>query len=240
MKRNQRSWELPAPIEARLGEGSYGRQRAIFEEGYLLIILHNPPGTEEIERDEVAFLRKSDGQYLCEGHDGGEQQLRKLVASYRAKWEECDALYDKGTDAEGLFNLLEMLAPLNRASTNLASALQFARDFVKEDKFLIGARDDAYEMSRAFDLLLTDAKLKLDYLMAKNAEAASVKTDEMAKAQHKLNILAAITFPLMAMAALLGMNLTHGMEDRAPVLFYGVLVVGFIVGFIVKSWVTKK
>lgn len=240
MKRKQRTWELPAPIEARLGEGSYGRQRAIFEDGHLLIILHNPPGTEELERDEVAFLRKQDGQYLCDGFDGGEPKLRKLIAEYRAKWEACDELYDKAANAESLFNLLGMLAPLNRASTNLANALQSARDFVKEDKFLIGARDEGQETSRAFDLLLTDAKLKLDYLMAKNSEAASAKADEMAIAQHKLNILAAITFPLMALAALLGVNLTHGLEGRTPFLFYGVLIAGFIVGFIVKSWVTKK
>jgi len=240
MKRKQRNWELPALIEARLGDSSYGRQRAIFEDGHLLIILHNPPGTEELERDEVAFLRKADGKYLCDGFDGGEQKLRKLIAEYRTKWEACDELYDKAADARGLFNLLEKLAPLNRASTNLANALQSARDFVKEDKFLIGTRDEGYEMSRAFDLLLADAKLKLDYLMARNSEAASVKTDEMAKAQHKLNILAAITFPLMALAALLGVNLTHGLEDKSPVLFYVMLAFGFGIGFVVKSWVTRK
>lgn len=240
MSRKRRSWQLPPEIEARLGEGSYGRQRSIFEGGHLLIILHDPPGTEELDRDEVAFLREKDGKYLCDGFDGGEQKLRKLIASYRVKWEACDELYDKAVDAEGLFNLLEMLAPLNRASTNLANALQSARDYVKEDKFLIGARDEGYEMSRAFDLLLTDAKLKLDYLMAKNAEAASAKADEMAIAQHKLNILAAITFPLMALAALMGVNLTHGLEDKSPVLFYVMLAFGFGIGFVVKSWVTKK
>jgi Mg2+ and Co2+ transporter CorA len=240
MKRKNRSWELPAAIEGRLGEGSYGRQRAIFEDGNLLIVLHDVPGEADLERDEIAILRTADGQYLSEGYDGAEQQLRKLISAYRAKWEECDQMYDQATQAADLFRLLEILAPMNRASTNLAAALQSAREFVKEDKFLIGARDEGYEVSRAFDLLATDAKLKLDYVMAKNAEAASAKTDEMAEAQHKLNILAAITFPLMALATLLGVNLTHGLEDRSPVLFYIVLIAGFAVGFGVKSWVTRR
>lgn len=240
MKRKNRSWELPALIEARLGEGSYGRQRAIFEDGNLLIVLHSPPGADDLEREELAVLRYSDGRYQCEGHDGGEQQLRKLISAYRSQWEECDAWYDKAVTASDLFKLLERLAPLNRASTNMSTALQSARDAVKEDKFLIGLRDEGYEVSRAFDLLLTDAKLKLDYLMARNSEEASERADEMANAQHKLNILAAFTFPLMAMATLLGVNLTHGLEERSPILFYIVLVFGFAVGFVVKGWVTRK
>ncbi len=240
MSRKNRSWQLPPEIEARLGEKSYGRQRAIFEGGHLLVILHGPPGADESDREEMAFLRKSDGQYQCEGHDDGEQKLRKLLSVYRTRLEECDQLYERAKSAEELFTLQQMLAPLNRASTNLAGALQTARDFVKEDKLLISMRDESYEISREFDLLVIDAKLKLDFLLAKNSEEASAKADEMAIAQHKLNILAAITFPLMALAALLGVNLTHGLEEKSPALFYVMLAFGFGIGFVVKSWVTKK
>lgn len=240
MSRKNRSWQLPPEIEARLGEKSYGRQRAIFEGGQLLIVLHEPPGADDVERVELAVLRDLDGRYFSEGYDGGEQRLRKLLATYRTRLDECEQLYERARTAEELFSLQQMLAPLNRATTNLAGALQSARDSVKEDKFLIGVRDEGYEISRAFDLLVIDAKLKLDYLMAKNSEEASSKADEMAIAQHKLNILAAITFPLMALAALLGVNLTHGLEDQSPVLFYVMLAFGFGIGFVVKSWVTKK
>jgi hypothetical protein len=44
---------------------------------------------------------------------------------------------------------------------------------------------------------------------------------------------------LMALAALLGVNLTHGLENRSPVLFLVVLVIGFAIGFVVKRWVAK-
>jgi Mg2+ and Co2+ transporter CorA len=75
--------------------------------------------------------------------------------------------------------------------------------------------------------------------MAKNAEAHAAHADKMAAAQHKLNVLAAITFPLMALAALLGVNLTHGLENRSPIVFLVVLVIGFAIGFVVKRWVAR-
>jgi Mg2+ and Co2+ transporter CorA len=61
----------------------------------------------------------------------------------------------------------------------------------------------------------------------------------MALAQHKLNVIAAITLPVSAMAALLGMNLVHGMEGRSPVWFAIVAVVGLALGLGVKMWVGK-
>ena len=239
MKRRTFNWKLPPEIEARLGEGSFGRQRAIFESGHLLVILHAPPAPGTIERESVLFLRKPDGALLCNGFEGGEHKLRKLLADYRAAWEECDKAYDAAETAEDLFRLLEKVAPLNRSSTNLANALQAARDYVKQDRFLIGMRDESYEVSRAFDLLLADAKLKLDYRMAKNAEAQALRAEEMARAQHKLNIMAAMTFPLMALATLLGMNLIHGLENRSPIWFVAVLGLGVAVGFVVKRWVVR-
>ncbi len=239
MKRKQLNWTLPPEIEARLGEGTYGRQRAIFEAGHLFLVLHAPPAPGTIERETVLFLRKPDGQILCNGFEAGEHKLRKLIADYRAQWEECDKQYDNAESAQELFHLLEKVAPLNRASTNLVNALQAARDHVKQDKIFISMRDEGYEVSRAFDLLVADAKLKLDYRMAKNTEAHAAHADKMAIAQHRLNVLAAITFPLMALAAALGMNLRHGMEDESPALFVVVLSMGIAIGLLVKRWVAR-
>jgi len=90
MRRKNLSWQLPAEIEARLGDGSYGRQRAMFEANHLLIILHQPPSGDDVDREAIAFLRKPEGQYECDGLDNGELRLRKLLAAYRERWEECD------------------------------------------------------------------------------------------------------------------------------------------------------
>jgi Mg2+ and Co2+ transporter CorA len=239
MKRKKINWTLPPAIEDRLGENSYGRQRAIFEDDHLLIILHLPPAVGTIERESSLYLRNPDGALFANGVKGGDFHLRKLLADYRARWEECDKLYDMAESAEDLFQLLEKVAPLNRASTNMANALQAARDYVKEDKFLISMRDESYEISRAFELLLNDAKLKLDYRIAKNAEVHAAIADQTAAAQNKLNIMAAMTFPIMALATVLGMNLTSGLEDRSPLLFIGILTTGVIMGLLVKRWVTR-
>ncbi len=72
-------------------------------------------------------------------------------------------------------------------------------------------------------IILADAKLALDYRIAQSAEVQMAKATEMTAAQHKLNILAAATFPLMAVATFFGMNLVHGFES-APGLFWVVLL----------------
>lgn len=211
----------------------------ISEANHLLIILHNPPVTDTLDRVPAIFLRKPDGTLLANGLDGGALKLRKLLSDYRTRWEECDKAYDSAETAEQLLRLLEALAPLNRSSTNLARALQAARDAAKTDKFLISMRDESEEISRAFDLLTSDAKLKLDYRIAKNSEAQAAQAQAMISAQHRLNVLAAITFPIMAVATVLGMNLRHGFENQSPAIFLLVLVIGVMIGLFVKRWVAK-
>lgn len=239
VQRKTFGWKLPPEIEARLGDDTYGRQRAIYEVGHLLLLLHLPPKASTIERETLVFLRKPDGSFHCNGLPEGEKKLRGLIAEYRKLWEECDKEYDAAQSARELFQLLERLAPLNRATTNMASVLQAARDHVKEDRLLLNLRDESYEVSRAFDLLVIDAKLKLDYKIASNAEQSSAKAEEMAAAQHKLNVLAALTFPVMALATVLGMNLTHGFEERTPAIFFGVLTFAFALGVLVRRWVAR-
>ncbi|MFU8892229.1 MAG: CorA family divalent cation transporter [Luteolibacter sp.] len=239
MKRKPLNWTLPPEIEARLGEGTYGRQRTIAEADHLLIILHHPPVPDRLERDPALFLRKPDGSMLANGYDQGGHKLRKLLGEYRQRWEECDNAYDSAETAGQLLNLLETLAPLNRSSTNLAGALQAARDASKSDKFLISMRDESEEISRAFELLTSDAKLKLDYRIASNSEAQAEQTRQMIRAQHRLNVLAAITLPLMALATIFGMNVSHGLEERTPLVFVLVLALGLTIGLFVKRWVAR-
>lgn len=240
MKRKQYNWQLPKEIEQRLGETTYGRQRAMFEADHLFIVLHSPPVDDGSERDCILFLRTPDGKYLCNGNDRGEFALRRLLDSYDKLFDTYDDLYDKSSSATDLFKLMEVLAPVNRAATHLHNALQSARSHIEGDTFLIAMRDEAYEVSRNFDLLLGDAKLALDHRIAGNTEAQAAMAVQMASAQHKLNILAAVTFPLMAIATLMGMNLVHGLEKWPPSLFWTVVATTAIVGFLVKGWVTRK
>jgi hypothetical protein len=240
MKRKSFNWTLPSEIESRLGDTSYGRQRAILGGDHLLVVLHLVPSPGVNEREALVVLRRPDGRYLANGFEGGEHQLRKLLADYRARFEQLDQLYDAANTPDALFALLEQLVPVNRASTHLADALQSARDLVKEDRLLIAMRDESYEISRSFDLLVSDARLKLDYRTAKDAEMQSMQSARMAAAQHKLNVLAACTLPVTALAGILGMNITHGLEHRSKAMFWVVLGLGFLIGFAVKAWVVAR
>lgn len=237
MTRRNYDWQLPPQIEERLGEHSYGPQRIIHEAEHLLIILHEPPGTNNAERVPILFLRTSDGELFCNGKKDGRSQLKRLLSDYRARYVACEELYEKAGSAADLLKLMEQLSPLNRSSTNLFNTLQAARDAAQRDRYLIGTRDEANEISRSFDLLTLDTQHAVDYRIAKNAEEQARQSAAMTEAQHKLNILAAFTFPVMALATLFGMNMTSGLEERSTLLFWCSIGIGVIVGFFVKSWV---
>ncbi len=237
MQRKAFSWTLPPAIEARLGETSYGRQRAIFEDGQLLTVLHAPPDPDSHTRRPEVFLRKADGTWWHNGMAGGDLSLRKLLNAYRHRFQGHEDAYDRAGDAKDLFHLLDDLAPVSRAAANLHAALQAAREAVKSDKLLIAARDEAYEIARGFELLLHDAKLALDYRMARSAEVQMEKAAEFTAAQHKLNVLAAVTLPLMAIATVFGMNLTHGLEGPSRFPFWVVFAAGVVAGSGALWWV---
>ena len=239
MKRKQFLWQLPPEIEVRLGENTYGRQRAIFEADHLLLILHMPPSPEDPRRESMVFLRTPQQQYLCNGVEKGEVKLPKLLDAYQQLYERYDRQYDDATSSGKLFRVLEALVPITRAATNMRDALQSARELVRDDKLLIAMRDQAYEVARRLELLLSDAKMALDYRIAQNAEAQTAKAQETAMSQHKLNVMAAVTFPLMAIATIFGMNLASGIEQQNPLLFWGVFACGIAIGVVAKGWVTN-
>jgi Mg2+ and Co2+ transporter CorA len=60
------------------------------------------------------------------------------------------------------------------------------------------------------------------------------------QASHRLNILAALFFPLTAIASLFGMNLAHGMNERRPEIFWLICVSSVSLGFVMKGWVLGK
>ena len=241
MKRKKYNWNLPDAIVRRLGPDTYGRQRVIHEGDDLLIILHSVPQADSKERDHKVFwLRGEDGQWLCNGASNGEFQLRALVQAYRDKLNQLEALDEGANSSDQLFAIMEPLVPVYRASVNLHVTLQAAREACRHDKLLLEVRDRAYEQQRRYEILLTDTKTALDYRIAKNAEFQAVKAQEAVDAQHRLNILAAIFFPLTALATIFGMNLVHGMEEGSPIIFWSVFVAGIALGLFMKRWVLKR
>lgn len=237
--RTQFKWQLPASIEARLGDSSYGRQRTIFEEGHLLVILHDLPKPDDITRTAKVFWRKPSGEMQCNGQDNGDRQLKALIESYEVKLKELEIRFDVAKNADDYFNLVEEVMPIQRAASNMANTLQTAREQVKADRFILEMRDRTSDLARNYDLLLGDSKMAMEYRIARNAEEQVAQAHAAVEAQHRLNILAAIFFPLMTVATIFGMNLHSGMEDTSPVVFWVVFVIGIFVGLGFKAWVVS-
>jgi Mg2+ and Co2+ transporter CorA len=239
MNREKYKWQLAEGVKARLSDSSYGRQRAIFDSGQLLLVLHEPPKHDEKERVVTVFLRESDGNWSHNGQKKGESMLRRLLESYRKKLDEYETLYDKAKTADELFAVIEDLNPSVRAVKNLDMAMQSAREAVPDDKLVLEMRDEASDAFRNYELLSEETRLALDYRIAKNAEAQISESRKMGKAQHKLNLMAAITFPMMALSSLFGMNLLSGLEGIKGGLFWVVMTFGFICGISALRWILK-
>ncbi len=240
MPRKRYDWTLPPEIESRLSEDSYGPQRAIYEADHLLLILHKLPTEDDLRREPILFLLTPDNKLLCNGRPNGTTRLNRLIEDYRSRWETLENRYKLDSDAADLFDLTEATTPLKRSSANMANAIQQARELSKDYRYFIGVRDAAMDVSRAFEILLSDLRSALDFRIAKKAEEQYARSEEIAAAQHKLNVLAGFTFPVMAFATLLGMNLSHGFEKQSPLIFWGILGIGVLIGIFVRSWILKK
>ena len=237
MKRPEFNWKLPAEISARLGNDSYGAQRAIHERDHLLVVTHEPPLSEGNERRHAVFLRLPDGQWLHHGNAQGERAFAELLEQYNTRLAGLEKRYASAQSAEDMFEIMDRLLPLARAATNLRDALQAAREKVKEDKLLIDWRDRAVDIARGLELLLAKARASLDYRLARHAEEQTRAAMDGMRAQNKLNVIAALTFPLMTLAAVFGMNLHSGLENLPGWAFWAVFGCGAVLGLLVRGWV---
>jgi hypothetical protein len=231
------TWNLPESIRSRLGQNTFGRQRTIAEEGHVLLILHKPPGADDLRREGVVFWRDAAGAWLSGRSNNGAQALSAHVQTYADLDAALNKEFETAHDTASLHKLLGHLTPLARAAHNMHAALQDAREAVKGDKTIIELRDRAYEVDRNLDILLEDTRNAIAYRTAREAEEQNRLTREALHASHRLNVLAALFLPLTAMASLFGMNLEHGLDQNSVPLFWIVSAVSIAVGIGVKSWV---
>jgi len=240
MKRSQYKWSLPSEITVRLGSESWGAQRAIYEVKHLLLVLHAPPKTDGNEREHEVFLRSPEGKWLHKGNDHGEHALNKFMEDYLLLHNELENRFEKASNIDALFAIIDHLIPLARSANNTKQALQAARESLGNDAFIIDMRDRSVDIARGFELLLADARLALEFRLARSSEAQARAAEVSNRAQHKLNILAAIAFPLMSVSAVFGMNLYSGMENLPVFVFWLVFLVGLGLGLYVRSWVSSS
>jgi hypothetical protein len=235
------TWTIPAQLQARLGDGA-GRQRAMTADGHLLLVLHEPPGPDDRVRKARLFWRQPSGEWTSSTKGSGPQALKKHLAEFSEHVDRLENRLQEAGGATDYFQLLQAVAPLHRNSRNMHAALQQAREMLPDDRDLIVARDSAGDIERAMELLHTDAKNGLDYTVAHETELQSQRSYEMAVSAHRLNLLAAIFFPIAALSSIFGMNVSHGLEGYypGPWIFWGTLGVGFVTGLLLTLLIARR
>jgi len=228
-------WKVPVVFRQRLRE-SVGRQRAMFADGHLLLLLHAPPKADEPQRSARVFWRSPDGTWQST-MGPGIASLQRHLAEFHALLERLDDLEDLADRAQDFLAILQEIAPLRRTARNLHETLQQAREMVPDDSELILCRDQAYAMQRRAELVESDTQSGLQCAVARRAEEQAQSSQRMATLAHRLNVMAALFFPIATLATVFGMNLRHGMEITSfdPWPFWIVLGTGLFVGLLFKG-----
>jgi hypothetical protein len=233
---------VSAKIRGRLGTTA-GRQRILFEDGHLVIVLHAPPGADETLRRGRFFWRDPAGNWRTAPRGERVANLDEHLNEYETVIEELEQSEEVARDARDYFRLLDRVNPLARAVRNMYEALQEAREKLSDDRRIIVARDKAYDLSRRADLLLADANNGLDFAVAWQAEHQAESTYQMAVSTHRLNVLVSFFFPIATLMAIFGVTLGNGLEawdaQSAPLPLLAVLGVGLVSGAILTAFVTR-
>lgn len=231
-------WALPESIRNRLGREP-GPQRAMFEDGHLLIILHQLPAPDEHQRKAALFWRSPEGEWKTNLQGNGLAGLNDHLRSFDRELTELEEEENRARLATEYHDVLEKLAPVLRTTRGLHRAMQQARELVKSERELINMRDQAAGIERNAELLLQDAQFGLNFTVARQAEAQATSARQMAATAHRLNLLAALFLPLTALASVFGMNLHSGIEDTSAN-FWLVCLCSLLLGLVVMGLLGKK
>ena len=231
------NWPVPDSFTERMGNHA-GKQRIMTQGGHMLVVLHGIPDPATPEKREARlFWRNPEGTWLASTSGApGIASLRAHVDAFIDAANRLEALVDAADSADDWFSLVRSASPLLRSARNMHRTLQEAREAAKGDRDLISVRDLAGDAERSFELLHAHAHEGLDYTIARRAEEQSRDAQHMLEAAHRLNMIAAVFLPVTAVATLLGMNLSHGLERwPAPLTFWVILGLCFVMGLWIKA-----
>ncbi len=229
-------WEVPQIFRDRLGEQA-GRQRAMFADGHLLLVMHAPPQADEDTRAGRYFWRQPDGSWHSSEGGSGPNAVQRHIGEYADAVEYYDQREDEAQSADEYFELIEGLAPLHRASRNMHAVLQEARKLVPHDRDIINLRDGAYEVERTAELLYDVSKNSLDFAVAKRSEEQAKASHEMAVAAHRLNLFVAFFFPVATLAAIFGMSVDSPLTNWLALPWLLIMILGLLSGSVLTWFV---
>lgn len=230
-------WNLPPVLRIRLGHRP-GCQRVIDADGHLLLVLHEVPKQHEHNRVGQFFWRQPDGDWLTSIPGAGGQGLDQHLKTYSDKILKLTEELEAARGSAACFKLLGELSPLARSTRNLYTSLKEARKNCEADSQLLDWRDTAYDLTRQVELLQNDAKMALDYEVARQAEAQAASSHQMATSAHRLNVLAAFFFPIVTLASVLGANLENALPGWQSANRFQVLMAILITGSLLGAGLT--
>lgn len=231
-------WRVPEEFHRRLGDAA-GRQRVMTADGHLLLVLHQPPEPGSAERKGRFFWRDPDGAWRASGLADEEQGLKRHLGEFAQRVDELERQWQAAQSAHDYFLLLRALAPLHRTMRHLHATLQKARELVPDDRELLNARDRAVELERALELLHGDARNGLDFTVAHQSEQQAHRMYEMAVAHHRLNLLAAIFFPIATLGAAFEI-LGHEAAELGKGFFWSVMLLAMTCGLVLAATIVRR
>jgi hypothetical protein len=237
------AWQVPEVFRTRLG-ATAGRQRPMVAEGHLLVVVHVPPKPDDPQRIGRFFWRTPAGVWTSNDMGGGVVAIQKHLDEYEDRIARLDGQEEEAATADAYFDVLQALAPLYRAARNLHQTLHEARKLCPQYRELIDLRDRAYSIERTADLLYGETKNSLDFLVAERAEQQAKASHRMATSAHRLNILAAFFFPIVAMTAVFGVDLAtlaalfQLRSPSAPIVLVLLMIGALAAGAILSAFIT--
>jgi len=130
-------------------------------DGHLLLILHAPPGPDDVTRSGRLSWRRPDGEWLTDQSGNGAGALDRLLKEYHERLEELERIEGEATTPDAYFTVIQAMAPIHRSATNMLGALQDAREKFPEERELINFRDRAGQIARSAELIYTEARYGL-------------------------------------------------------------------------------
>ena len=234
-----RMWRIPIEIRRRLSD-RVGRQRAITFDEHLLLILHPVPDRSAPRQPGVYFWRSPEGEWCYSEQGAGFTSLEELVQRYEDTIVSLERSLESASTTKEYFEILDQIGPIHRASRNMHEALSQAREQTvayEQRAQLQPLCDQASEIEHSAETLQVDVQNAIQYETARQTELQAGFSRAQSRAAHRLNILAAIFLPLATLSSAFGMNLTSGIENLTPALFWLVMVFGIAIGAVIGVFV---
>lgn len=240
-------WTVPQIFRDRLGDEP-GRQRTMEADGHLLMVLHKAPKVGQTMRAARILWRDPGGDWACNDGTNGLSALKQHLREYDDVLMSLDDAEHNAAGAKQYLQVLTRLAPVLRAARHQHATLQSAREAIPKERPLINARDHAYRLERTIELLMSDARGSLDVATLQQSEEQATSNAAMARASHRLNILAALFLPLATISGLLGVDFPHpGKNGNFLPLwqpsyypFWGMVGIGLAVGIFIAIIISRR